>query len=98
MTNIFYLWCVTKVLTAFGLPAFKNQVINTILHTETLHHLSEWQNMPPISAHGPIVNPPFHIELVMDQNTHVQYLTMQSQNNEYRHITIRYYLYSLHIH
>ena len=50
--------------------------------------------MPPISVHRPIVNPPFHIELTMDQNDHVLNLKTQLQTNESRKIMIRDYLHS----
>ena len=45
--------------------------------------------MPPVSAHGPIVNPLFHVELTIDKNAHVQHLKKQLQTNESRHIMIR---------
>ena len=52
----------------------------------------------PISGNGPIINPPFHIELTMDQNSHAQHLKIHLQTNESRKIMIRYYLHSLPIH
>ena len=45
--------------------------INTILDTETLQHLSEWQNIPAASFYGPIVNTLFHVELTMDKHAHI---------------------------
>ena len=77
---------------------FNNQVINTVLDNETLHHLSEWQNTPINSVRRPILNPPFHIELNTDQTAHVLHLKTQLQTNESRKIMIRYYFHSLNIH
>ena len=54
--------------------SLNNQVINSNIDPETMHHFSEWQNIPTISAHEPIVNPPFHIELINDQINHDQHL------------------------
>ena len=36
-----------------------------------MQHLAESQNIPPVSAHGTIVNPTFHIELAMYKQAHV---------------------------
>lgn len=62
----------------------KIQPINTILDTDKLQHLSEWQSMPPASVHEPIVNPPFHVELNMEQHAHISQLKTQLQTNESR--------------
>ena len=45
-------------------------------------HLYEWQNVPPISAHGPIVNPLYHIELSNDLIVHSQHFKNQITTNE----------------
>ena len=71
----------------------KNQPINTILDSETLEHFSEWQNTLTASVHGPIVNPPFHIEFTIEQQAHIFHLKMQLHTNESRHVLIRGYLY-----
>ena len=60
-----HILCTTRI--------FNNQVINSILDPETLHHLHEQQSMPPASLRQPIVNPSFHIELAIDQNPHDQH-------------------------
>ena len=65
---------------------------------ETLHCLSEWKTMTPISVRGPIFNPPFHIELSIDQISRAQHLKNHLQTNESSHIMIREYLQSLPLH
>ena len=72
--------------------SLKNQVISSIIDPETLYHFSEWQNTPPIFVRGPIVNPPFHVELRINQIFHAQYLRNHLETNGSMFITIRKHL------
>ena len=60
--------------------SLKYKVINSNVDPETLHYFFEWQNTLPISVHGPIVNPPVHIELIVNQIVRVQHLKKSFRN------------------
>ena len=53
--------------------------------------------MPPASIHRPTFNPPFHVELTMEEHAHIFDLKTQLQTNESRCILIQGCLHSLPI-
>ena len=57
--------CLTRILN--------NQVVSRNIDQETMFHLPEWKNIPPISAHEPIINLLFHAELSDNKITHAKH-------------------------
>ena len=55
-------------------------------------HLPQWQNVPPKTAHRPMVNPTINLELSNEQISHVKHLKNQSLTNELKRTFIREYL------
>ena len=50
----------------------KNQVTNSNIDPVTMHHLSQWKNIAPMTGCRPIVNPHINVELSNEKKSHVE--------------------------
>ena len=57
-----------------------------------MHHLSQWENITPIFAHGPITDPFIDIEPNLDQIINLEHFNNQSLKDVLKNILIREYL------
>ena len=52
-------------------------MINSNVDPETMHHLSQWQNVARMAIHGPIVDPPIDVKFNNDKISHLEYLKIK---------------------